>query len=101
METFICKMTQKDDKDYSVKGMRCPKCGGKVSIRHNVVDGADFGFSIGCDRYYHYDGIHGTTSKTPDSDTYSIFLLDSKEECIAEWNKRVKHLEELLKKEEE
>lgn len=99
METFVCKMAQKDDKDYSVEGMRCPKCGGKVTIRYNVVDGADFGFSIGCDRYCHYDGIHGTTFDTPEKDWYAIHYLSSKKECVEKWNQRVKYLKEKEKNE--
>lgn len=56
----------------------CPKCGGKVVITHDVVDGLAFGFSVSCSRFCHYDRIHGTTFDTPEKDWYAIHYLSSK-----------------------
>ena len=39
----------------------CPRCGTKAYLSRDVVDGFYFGWSAGCPRYCHYDGIHGTT----------------------------------------
>lgn len=75
----------------------CPKCGSKPFISQDVVDGFYFGWSVGCPRYCHYDRIHGTTFDTPEEDTYTIFGLPSKQACIKEWKKRVKHLKEKMK----
>ena len=37
----------------------CPVCGAKAFLSHDVVDGFDFGYSVGCPRYCVGDGIHG------------------------------------------
>lgn len=97
--SFVDEVCPPDDKDYSVPGMKCPKCGGKVVITHDVVDGLDLGFSVGCSRFCHYDGIHGTTFDTPEKDWYAIHYLSSKKKCVEKWNQRVKYLKEKEKNE--
>lgn len=42
----------------------CPRCGAKAYLSRDVADGFYFGWSAGCPRYCHYDGIHGTTIDT-------------------------------------
>ena len=37
----------------------CPVCGAKAVLSHDVVDGFDFGYSVGCPRYCIGDDIHG------------------------------------------
>ena len=73
---------------------RCPKCGSKAFISKDVADGFYFGWSVGCPRFHHYDGIHGTDIDTPEKDTYAIHNLNSKEECIEKWKERVRYLEQ-------
>ena len=40
---------------------RCPICGKKTFLSHDVVDGYDFGYSGGCVSFRLYDGVHGIT----------------------------------------
>lgn len=37
----------------------CPICGAKAFIQHDIVDGFDFGYSVGCPQACIADGIHG------------------------------------------
>lgn len=74
----------------------CPKCGSKAFISKDVVDGFYFGWSVGCPRFCHNDWIHGTDIQTPEQDTYAIYNLGSREECIKKWNERVEHLKKHL-----
>ena len=37
----------------------CPICGAKAFVRHDIVDGFEFGWSVGCPRACIKDGIHG------------------------------------------
>lgn len=96
MTVIIDRALPDDRKDYAEECdiPCCPKCGAKAFIHHDIVDGFYFGWSVGCPKYCHYDGIHGTDENTPEKDTYTIFHLGSKEECISEWHKRVEHLKE-------
>lgn len=73
----------------------CPRCGTKAYLSRDVVDGFYFGWSAGCPRYCHYDGIHGTTIDTAEEDCYAVHGANSKEEAIEIWNNRVEHLKEL------
>lgn len=92
----INKLYKDGRTDYATDDMPvCPKCGAKPFIHRDIVDGFYFGWSVGCPRYCHDDGIHGTTPETPEEDTYSIFNLSSKEECVEKWKERVKHLKEV------
>lgn len=69
----------------------CPRCGTKAYLSRDVVDGFYFGWSAGCPRYCHYDGIHGTTIDTSEEDCYAVHGANSKEEAIEIWNNRVEH----------
>lgn len=75
----------------------CPRCGTKAYVSRDVADGFYFGWSAGCPRYCHNDGIHGTTIHTPEKDLYAIHGACSKDEAIKLWNKRVEHLKEMNK----
>lgn len=59
----------------------CPRCGTKAYLSRDVVDGFYFGWSAGCPRYCHYDGIHGTTIDTSEEDCYAVHGANSKEEA--------------------
>ena len=75
----------------------CPRCGTKAYVSRDVADGFYFGWSAGCPRYCHNDGIHGTTIHTSEKDCYAIRGANSKEEAIKHWNKRVEHLKKTNK----
>lgn len=72
----------------------CPRCGAKAYFSRDVADGLYFGWSAGCPRYCHYDGIHGTTIDTAEEDCYAVHGANSKEEAVEKWNNRVEHLKE-------
>ena len=71
----------------------CPKCGSKAFVSHDVVDGFEFGWSVGCSRYSLADGIHGMDFDTPDDVhekyRYTGFGYASKDRAIEAWNDRV------------
>ena len=72
----------------------CPICGAKAFVKHDIVDGFDFGYSVGCPRACIADGIHGfNTSETFRQARLTFFNLRSREEAIEVWNKRVKEQE--------
>lgn len=71
------------------KLMPCPLCGAKAFVSHDVVDGLEFGWSVGCPRACIADGIHGFN----DSESFrkarlTMFGFNSKREAIDAWNKR-------------
>lgn len=98
MNGYVTFTHEPNETDYNENEIipRCPKCGAKAFISRDIVDGFYFGWSVGCPKYCHNDGIHGTTPDTPEEDTYTIFYLNSKEECIDKWNARVNHLKERM-----
>ena len=64
-------------------------CGAKAFVSHDVVDGFDFGWSVGCPRACIADGIHGLN----DTESFKkarivMHYIISKEEAIKQWNKR-------------
>lgn len=94
---YLDRVHKEEPTEYDVEEIPCcPKCGSKAYISKDIVDGFYFGWSVGCPRFRHDDGIHGTTPETDENDLYTIHFLDSREECIEKWKERVKHLKELL-----
>lgn len=68
----------------------CPVCGAKAFLSHDVVDGFDFGFSIGCPRYCIGDGIHGIeTVEENEKRRLAASCFFSKEKAEEWWNRRV------------
>lgn len=68
---------------------RCPLCGAKAYLSHDVVDGFDFGFSAGCPRYCVSDGIHGIETFEEDCQRgYSKHGFYTKEAAGSWWNRR-------------
>lgn len=67
----------------------CPICGAKAFLTHDVVDGLDFGYSVGCPRYCNRDGIHGHDENTPDADRLTIFCCASAQDAASKWAARV------------
>ena len=67
----------------------CPVCGAKAFLSHDVVDGFDMGYSVGCPRYCIGDGIHGIDDVDAYSDRhYSSYGFYTKEEATKWWNRR-------------
>lgn len=67
----------------------CPICGAKAFVSHDIVDGFEFGWSVGCPRARIKDGIHGFDDyETFQEARLTMFYLPTKEKAIEEWNKR-------------
>lgn len=67
----------------------CPICGEKAFVSHDVVDGFEFGWSVGCPRACIADGVHGfNDSKSFRQARLTISNLPTKERAIEAWNKR-------------
>ena len=67
----------------------CPICGAKAFLRRDIVDGFDFGFSVGCPRAKINDGIHGfNNSESFKNARLTMHNLTSRDEAINCWNKR-------------
>lgn len=68
---------------------RCPICGSKAFLSHDVVDGYDFGYSVGCPRACINDGIHGFNDSESFKNAQLVFHgFLRKEDAINTWNKR-------------
>ena len=78
---------------YDKRLKPCPKCGAKAFVSHDVVDGFEFGWSVGCPRYCLADGIHGMDYDTPDEEvekhSYTGFSYVTKDRAVEAWNDRV------------
>ena len=67
----------------------CPICGAKAFVQHDIVDGFEFGWSVGCPRACISDGVHGFND--PESfhkARLTMFNFSSKEQAIDTWNER-------------
>lgn len=67
----------------------CPVCGKKAYISHDLVDGYDFGYSIGCPSFKIDDGVHNFTWDSPEEDALTIHYCYSKEDAVEKWLKKV------------
>ena len=93
MDVYITRAHEPQPTEYDCSNIPpCPCCGSKAYISKDVADGFYFGWSVGCPRFRHNDGIHGTNYDTPEEDLYAIHGLDSRTECVEKWNERVKQL---------
>ena len=71
----------------------CPICGSKAFVMHDVVDGFEMGWSAGCPRFRHEDGIHGTTMNSPKSDYCGVRGIDGgRKAAIAAWNAQARSI---------
>lgn len=94
-DIHILRPSKETDKDKlsideaKEKLKSCPICGSKAYISKDIVDGFYFGWSVGCPRFCLNDGIHGIDENAPRKKYLSIFSLDSADECVEKWNRRV------------
>jgi len=67
----------------------CPICRRKAFISHDVVDGLDFGWSVGCPVARIGDKYHGINDvETFDKARLVIYCLPSRSAAIEAWNRR-------------
>lgn len=69
----------------------CPICGSTAFIEHDVVDGYDFGYSIGCPRACINDGIHNlNTYESFKAARIVLHGIYTKDAAIKKWLERCK-----------
>ena len=72
----------------------CPICGAKAFVSHDVVDGFEFGWSVGCPRACIADGVHGfSDSKSFRKARLTMFGFNDKRNAIVAWNNRCEESE--------
>lgn len=69
---------------------RCPLCGAKAFVAHDVVDGFDFGWSVGCPRACINDRVHKLGVEEFEKAKLVMHYFATKEQAIEAWNKRGK-----------
>lgn len=70
----------------------CPICGSTAFIAHDVVDGFEFGYSIGCPRACINDGIHNlNTYDSFKSARIVLHGISTKDKAIKLWVERCKN----------
>lgn len=76
--------------DYTGRQLEpCPICKRKAFISHDIVDGFDFGWSVGCPVARIGDKYHGLDD--PESFHKArlvMHYLNSKQDAIEAWNRR-------------
>jgi hypothetical protein len=87
---FVCKKAELTEMDLAkiklseLKLPVCPICGKRAYVSHDIADGADYGWSVGCSAAYMNDGIH--TQKM------SRFMLRDEKECVKWWLNKVQEI---------
>jgi hypothetical protein len=71
---------------------KCPICGRKAFLDHDVVDGFDFGYSAGCPSFCLDDGIHGI-SEMQDPRSPRVYGYSPKN-TFDKWEEYCKDMEE-------
>lgn len=59
----------------------CPECGSHAFIKHDIVDGYDLGWSVGCPRYHLNDGVHERRM--------AMYICATREDAVQTWNRYV------------
>ena len=76
------------------KLMPCPVCGAKAFIEHDVVDGFDFGWGVGCPVARIGDDVHGLKDyEAFKKARLSFNFVRSRSEAVNLWNARCKEAE--------
>lgn len=72
----------------------CPICGCKAYIHKVIDDGFYYGWTVGCPLFWLNDGRHGVDENAPFEEHFEIHYLDSANECVEKWNRKVDEYEE-------
>lgn len=105
MRIIVCKTKSEDKtKKKTLADLRkllpkCPICGKKADISHDVVDGADYGYSVGCPSFRLYDKKHGITDGK-DPLVPAFFLCNSYQEAFDKWVEYCKKYEAMTESKE-
>lgn len=82
MTIIVCQTPKDDNNSKTLVELRkklppCPICGKKAYLLHDVIDGADYGYSVGCGSFHNEDGVHRVNA--------SFHNYDTKEEAFEKW----------------
>ena len=97
MGSFILFTAKKDEaEEKALAKLRkklppCPICGRKAFLSHDIVDGFDFGYGVGCPVAKIADGIHGFDDYDSFHAAQLTFIgLYNKEDAVKAWKDRCK-----------
>ena len=89
MTVFILRKHKEKQIKYDQALPPCPICGSKAFIQHDVVDGFEFGYSVGCPRACINDGIHNlNTYESFNAARIVLHQIPTKEKAIKLWVER-------------
>ena len=66
----------------------CPICGSAAFVSHDVVEGFNFGWSVGCPRACIDDSVHNLNEEEFQEARLVMFHFPTKQAAIAAWNRR-------------
>lgn len=93
MKIIVCQTPTDDNKSKTMQALRkelppCPICGKKAYLSHDIVDGADFGYSAGCPSFHIKDGVHGIDDMFADKKTFpSVIYCNTAKQAFNKWVK--------------
>ena len=89
MTVFILRKRNDEQPDCVEPLPPCPICGAKAFLQHDIVDGFEFGYSVGCPRAKINDGIHNLNDYESFNKAGIVLLnLSTKDEAINKWLER-------------
>ena len=87
-EVHILRVQRAEPTEHPDYLPRCPLCGAKAFLSHDIVDGFDFGYSVGCPRACINDKTHKLGEEEFRKAKLTFFGLYTKEQAINVWRKR-------------
>ena len=66
----------------------CPLCGSPAFVRHDIVDGFEFGWSVGCPRACIDDPVHKLNEEEFKNARLVMFHFPTKQAAIEAWSRR-------------
>lgn len=87
-EVHILRMEKAQKMEKPEELPRCPLCGSKAFLQRDIVDGFDFGYSVGCPRACINDKTHKLGEEEFRKAQLTFFGLFSKEQAIKVWKTR-------------
>ena len=76
--------------EYDKALLPCPICKAPAFVAHDIVDGFEFGWSVGCARACINDKVHNLGADDFKKARLVLFGLGNKDLAIKAWNNRCK-----------
>ena len=89
---ILCQAASDDNRSKTMEELRkklppCPICGRKAYLSHDVVDGADYGYSAGCPAFRLNDRLHGLTEQSDKKMFPDVMYCDTARQAFNKWVK--------------